>query len=113
MTVITTPLGAVGLLAMAYLGFLFANFSRRLSAVTKMANHHRWFLAANILFALAAMSQVIRSTASLAVPDLAPPVLLESWFSLVSFYIPLVIGVTIDLVLVWHYWGWILREKAK
>ena len=112
MTVITTPLGAVGLLAMAYLGFLFANFSRRLSAVTKMANHHRWFLAANILLALAAMSQVIRGTAALAF-QLAFPVLLEPWFALVSFHIPLAVGVTLDLVIVWYYWKWILKEKIE
>jgi hypothetical protein len=113
MRVITTPLGAVGLLAMAYIGFLFANFSRRLSAVTKMANHDRWFIVANILFALAAMSQVMRSTASIAAPDLAPPVLLEPWFSLVSFHIPLAMAVSLELALVWYYWGWILKEKVK
>jgi len=112
MIVITTPLGAVGLLAVVYLGFLFANFSRRLGAVTKMANHHRWFQVANVFVTLAAMSQVVRGTAALA-PNLAPPVLLESWFALVSFYIPLVIGVTLDLVLVWYYWGWILKEKVE
>lgn len=112
MIVITTPLGAIGLLAIVYLGFLFANFSRRLGAVTKMANHHRWFQVANVFVTLAAMSQVVRGTAALT-PDLALPVLLESWFALVSFYIPLVIGVTLDLVLVWYYWGWILKEKVE
>ena len=112
MIVITTPLGPVGVLAIAYLGFIFAALSRRLSAVTKMANHHRWFLLANGFVILAAMSQVVRGTAALA-PQLTPRLLLESWFALVSFHIPLVIGVTLDLVLVWHYWGWILREKIE
>jgi hypothetical protein len=112
MIVITTSLGAVGLLAVAYLGFLFANFSRRLSAVTKMANYHHWFQVANILVALAAMSQGVRSIAALT-PDLASPVLLRPWFSLMSFHVPLVAGVTLDLVLVWYYWGWILKEKIK
>ncbi|MCP4537395.1 MAG: hypothetical protein GY832_09635 [Chloroflexi bacterium] len=113
MIVITTPLGVVGLLAVAYLGFLFANFSRRLSAVTRMANHHQWFLIANIFVALAAMSQIIRSTAALAPPNIAPAVVLQPWFSLISFHIPLAIGITIDLVLVWYYWGWILKEKVQ
>ena len=112
MIVITTPLGAIGLLSLAYLSSLFANFSRRLSAVTKMTNHYRWFLVADAFFVIAALSQVMRSTAVLA-PNLAPAILLESWFSLVTFYIPLVIGVTIDLVLVWYYWGWILKEKLR
>jgi hypothetical protein len=115
MIVITTPLGVAGLLAISYLSLLFAYFSRRLSAVTRMANYHRWFSVASVLIILAAMSQAMRSTAALA-PDLAPPILvneMEPWFSLVSFHIPLAIGITIDLVLVWHYWGWILKEKVK
>ncbi len=112
MIAITIPLGAVGLLAIVYVGFMFASFSRRLSTVTKMTNHHRWFQAANGLVALAAMSQVVRSIGSLA-PGLALPVLLEHWFSLVSFHIPLAIGVTLDLALVWYYWGWILKEKVE
>lgn len=112
MIVLTTSLGAMGLLAIVYMGFLFANFSRRLGAVTKMANHHRWFQVASGFVALAAMSQVMRGTAALA-PELAPPVLLEPWFALASFHIPLVIGVTLDLVLVWYYWGWILKEKVE
>ena len=112
MIVVTTSLGAFGLLAVAYLGVLFANFSRRLGAVTKMASHHRWFQVANSLVGLAAVSQVVRGTAALA-RRIAHPVLLEPWFALVSFHLPLVIGVTLDLVLVWYYWGWILKEKVK
>jgi len=101
----------VGLLAVVYLGFLFANFSRRLGAVTKMARHHRWFQVASGFVALAAMSQVMRGIAALA-PQVALPILLEPWFTLVSFHIPLAIGVTFDLVLVWYYWGWTLKEKV-
>ena len=112
MIVITTPLGIMGLLAVAYLGFLFASLSRRLSAVRKMADHYRWFQVASGFVAVAAMSQVVRGIAALA-PELAYPILLESWFALASFYIPLAIGVTLDLVLVWYYWGWILREKVN
>ncbi len=112
MIVITTSMGAVGLLAVAYLGLLFANFSRRLGVVTKVADYYRWFQVANGLVVLAAASQVVRGTAALA-PQLAPPVLLKDWFALVSFHIPLVIGVTLDLVLVWYYWRWILKEKVE
>lgn len=112
MIVITTPLGPVGLLAIVYLGFLFANFSRRLSAVTKMTDHYRWFWVANLFVGLATMSQIMRGSAALA-PQRAPPILLESWFALVSFHIPLAIGVTLDLVLVWYYWRWILKEKIQ
>jgi len=112
MIVITTPLGSLGLFAIVYLGSLFATFSRRLGAVTKMADYHRWFQVANGFVTLAAMSQIVRGIAALA-PQFALPVLLESWFALVSFYIPLAIGVTLDLVLVLYYWGWTLREKVR
>jgi hypothetical protein len=112
MIVVTTPLGAVGLLAIFYLGSLFATFSRRLGTVTKMANRHRWFRVANGFIALAVVSQLMRGVAALA-PQLAYPILLEPWFALVSFHIPLVIGLTLDLVLVLYYWGWILRERVK
>jgi hypothetical protein len=112
MIVITTSLGSVGLLAIVYLSVLFANFSRRLSAVTKMADHSRWFHVAGGFIALAAASQIVRGTAALA-PEHALPILLEPWFALVSFHIPLAIGVTIALAFVWRYWGWILREKIE
>jgi hypothetical protein len=110
MIVITTSLGAAGLLAIVYLGVLFANFSRRLGAVTKMNDRHRWFWMASGFVALAALSQIVRGTAALA-PQEALPFLLEPWFALVTFHFPLAIGVTLDLVLVWYYWGWILKEK--
>ncbi len=112
MIVITTPLGPVGLLAIVYLGFLFTNFSRRLSAVTKAKDYCRWFQVANVFVALAAMSQIVRGTAALA-PQLALPILLEPWFALASFHVPLAIGVTLDLVLVWYYWEWILKERIE
>lgn len=112
MTVVTAPLAPLGLLAIAYLSILFANFSRRLGAVTKMASHYRWFRLAAAFVALATTSQVVRSTAAIARHE-ALPFLLEPWFALVSFHLPLAIGVTLDLVLVYYYWGWILREKVE
>ncbi len=112
MIVITTPLGAVGLVVIYYLSTLFANFSRRLCAVTKQADHYRWFQVAGGFVLLAAVSQVVRGIAALA-PDLALPVLLTSWFALVSFHIPLAIGATLNLLLVWRCWAWILKEKVE
>jgi hypothetical protein len=112
MNVITTALAPVGLLAIFYLGGLFASFSRRLGNVTRMRDHHRWFRLANGFVALAATSQVVRGTADVAC-DVALPFLLAPWFSLVTFHIPLAIGVTFDLVLVWYYWGWILKEQIE
>jgi hypothetical protein len=111
MPVITTPLGSVGLAAVVYLGAIFAKLSERLNAVAKRADYHRWFWVGNGLIAIAATSQVIRSTAALA-PRYALPALLDPWFALVSFHIPLAVGSTIDLLLVRYYWGWILKETS-
>jgi len=113
MKVVTIPLGPVGLLAILYLGVLFANFSRRLGAVTKMTEYYRWFWVANIFVALAAMSQLVRGIAAVASSDLVLSFLLSPWFSLLTFHIPLALGVTLDIVLVWHYWSWILKEKIE
>ena len=111
MKIIMTPLGPLGLLAIVYLCILFSNFSRRLGAVTKMRDHHHWFRLAGGLIAVATTSQVIRATAALAKE--APAFLCAPWFALLSFYVPLAVGVTLALVLVWYYWGWILREKIE
>jgi len=110
MYVITTALGPFGLAAIVYLGFLLSTLSERLNAVAKKKRYHHWFQVSNSLIALATMSQVIRSAASLA-PACALPTILEPWFALVTFHIPLAVGATGDLVLVWYYWGWILKEK--
>lgn len=112
MIVITTPLGSVGLMAMVYLALLFGNLSSRLCAVTKMPNHHRWFVVASLLMIVPSASMVIRSIANLA-PDRALPVLLEPWFALATFHVPLAVGVTLCLGFVRHYWGWILKEKVE
>jgi len=111
MNVITTPLGFLGLFAIVFLGFLFYNLSRRLGAVTKMREYHNWFAVASGLVAVAAMSHLIRGSAALACDP--PPVLLQPWFALVSFHVPLAAGVVLDLVLVWYYWGWILKEHIE
>jgi hypothetical protein len=111
MRVITTPLGPLGLLAIAYLCILFSNFSRRLGAVTKMKDHTRWFRLASGLTAVAATSQVIRATAALAKES--PSFLRASWFALLSFHVPLAVGVTVALMLVWYYWRWILKERIE
>ena len=112
MSVVTTPLSATAFLSLLLLSLLFANLSRRLGAVTKIVDHQRWFTVAHVCIGVTGVSQMIRGTAHLA-PDLALPFLLEPWFALVSFHIPLAIGVTVCLGLVVYYWGWIVRERIK
>ena len=112
MIVITTPLGSVGLLSIAYLVLLFARFSRRLAAVTRMPDRYGWYLVASSLVALATASQLMRGIAALAT-NAAPSILLQIWFVLVTFHIPLAVGATLALLLVWWDWQWILREEIE
>jgi hypothetical protein len=76
-----------------------------------MKEHYRWFSLSSGLIAVAAISQIIQATADLACE--APAFLRGPWFALLSFYVPLVAGVTLALVLVRYYWGWILKEKIE
>ncbi len=112
MYVIATALGPLGLASIVYLGLILSTLSNRLNAVANKEDYHRWFQLANSLIATAAMSQVIRNAATLA-PERALPALLEPWFALLTFHIPLTLGTSSLLLLVWYYWGWILKETSK
>ena len=111
MHVLAAPLSPMGLAAIVYVSIMFARLSRRLNAVAKKPDYTGWFWVASGLLALAAISQAVRTTATLA-PDRALPILLDPWVPLVTFHLPLAIGATIDVVLVWYYWGWIVKEGA-
>jgi len=110
MRAITSTLGPFGLAAVVYLGIIFSRLSERLNAVAKKRDYGPWFHVSNGLIALAALSQATRNAAALA-PACALPILLEPAFALLTFHIPLAIGATGNLVLVWYYWHWILKEK--
>jgi hypothetical protein len=110
MRAITATLGPFGLAAVVYLGIIFSRLSERLNAVAKKHDYRPWFNVFNGLIALAALSQAIRNAAALA-PACAWPMLLEPTFALLTFHVPLTVGATGNLVLVWYYWQWILKEK--
>lgn len=112
MLVVSAPLSPLGLAAIVYLSIIFSTLSERLNAVAKKAEHHRWFRVANGFIVVAVISQAVQGAANLA-PERAFPMLLEPWFPLVTFHVPLALGATIALLLVWYYWGWILEERAE
>jgi hypothetical protein len=43
-------------------------------------------------------------------PEQAPALLNAEWFYLLTYYLPLALGVTIGLGIAWRYWSWILQE---
>lgn len=109
--VLLAPLGPVVLLVLLFMVDLYLNLSRRLGEVTRMPPYYRRFLLGGAFIALAALVQMLRTSAFLArEPTLA--VLLSPGFSLVAFHIPLLIGVLIGVHTAWRYWSWLLiKEK--
>lgn len=112
MRVIAATLAPFGLAAILYLSLIFSRLSERLNSVAKKKNYQPWFRVANGLIGLAALSQALRNAAVLA-PGSALPLLLTPGCALLTFHVPLALGVTIELALVSFYWGWILREGRR
>lgn len=107
--VLTIPWGPIGLLGLIYATFLYANLSRRLGAVTKMPPYYRGFAVATALLSVALVSHVERKAAFLS-GDATASFLLSPWYGLLFFHMPLFLGILIDVVLVWRYWSWLLKE---
>jgi len=107
--VVTTPWGPIGLLALIYASFLYLNLSRRLGAVTKMPPYYHGFLVASLFLGIALVAYVERKAAHLS-GEPGVSFLLSPLFGLLCFHLPLFLGVLIDLVIVWKYWSWLLKE---
>ncbi len=109
--VLLAPLGPVVLLVLLFMLDLYLNLSRRLGEVTRMPPFYRRFLLGGAFIAVAALVQILRTSAFLAQePTLST--LLSPGFSLVAFHTPLLIGVLISIHTAWRYWSWLLiREK--
>jgi hypothetical protein len=107
--VLTTPWGPASLLAVIGATLIYMNLSRRLGAVTKMRPYYRAFLVAAGFITLSFTTYVLRNSAYLA-EDPHAEWLLSPLAGLLLFHLPLFVGVTIDLIVVWRYWSWLLRE---
>lgn len=107
MSVPVTPLGVVGLIAVIYLMYIFANLSQRLGAVTRMSPHFRFFYAAMVLLGISMLARVIRSNGWLGWlnSDSSP------LFYLMIYHIPFVIAIAISVGVAWYYWSWLFKEK--
>jgi hypothetical protein len=112
MSVLVTPLGVVGLIAVIYLAYIYANFSQRLGAVTKMLPYFRGFYVAMALLSISTLARVIRSNVVLS------PQSSSSWsssplFYLVVYHAPFVIAVAISVGVAWRYWSWLFKERLS
>ena len=112
MKALVVPLGVVGLIAVLYLLFIFADLSQRLGAVTKMKPHYRWFWIASGFLSVSILARVMRSSQTLALETegTAGNVPL---FYLVIYYLPFVIAMTISVGIAWRYWNWLFKERLS
>ncbi len=110
MTGFFTVLSPLGTISLIVLFFILARLSEKLGAVTKMAPHYRWFWVGQGFLVIALLSQLLRISVS--------PAKQASYFwldtpalYLITYHLPMVIGVTISLVVTWRYWSWLLTER--
>lgn len=110
--ILTTPLGPVSLVAILYATIIYISLSRKLGAVTKMQPYYRGFVVSLAFISLALMTYVMRNAAYLAQEPYSDWLLAPA-FGLAFFHVPLFIGITLNVVLIWHYWSWLLHEREK
>ncbi len=107
--ILITPWGPLGLVGLIYATFLYTNISRRLGSVTKMPPYYRGFHVSTALLSIALVANVERKAAYLAAAP-ATSFLRSPLFGLIFYHVPLCLGIVINLVLVWKYWSWLLKE---
>ncbi len=112
MNLLITPLGVMGLVAVAYTLYILANLSRRLGAVTKMPPYYRGFYVAIALLTISILARVTLTSVELA-PELSTGVASAPWFSLVAYHIPFFLAMVISVVVAWRYWIWLFKEKLS
>jgi hypothetical protein len=109
--IIGAIVGTTGLGALLYALLILAQFGRKLGAVTKMKPFYKGYYVAACCLGLALVVRFIR-TAVFWAPDEAIPALLNSpVFYLFLYHLPVAIGLSLGLVLTWHYWSWLLKER--
>lgn len=109
MNIVAALAGSLGLLSLILASWVLAQLSKRLGEVTKMPRYYRGFYISIACLTVAVMAHFLRMSVFLA-DEMGPPLLHEDAFYLVVYYIPLAVGMTLDLLIAWRYWSWLLRE---
>lgn len=110
MAAFLTLLSPVGTISIIFLFYILARLSEKLGAVTRMPSHYRWFWVGIGFISVALIAQLLRISVSLTGQTGL------SWFSsslfyLVTYHLPMALGVTIAIFVTWRYWSWLLRER--
>lgn len=104
-----TLLSVISLVAVVILLSVLCRLSERLGAVERMAPLYRYYYLAIALTAFGAFIHLIVARGTLS-PGLFPDWLQAPWFLLLTYYVPLAVGLTIALAVTWRYWSWLLKE---
>lgn len=109
--IIAAILGSLGLFAIVYALLVLAQFGRKLGAVTKMKPFYKGYYVAACCVGLALVVRLVRATVFWAPRDTIPSLLNSPPFYLLLYHLPLAIGLSLGLVITWHYWSWLLKER--
>lgn len=105
--VFTAILSLVGSLSIGVVMIILARLSQQLGKVTQARHHYLWFYGAAVLVWLGALAQIF-----LLRQGMDGGLMLQQdilWVLLIKGLPTL--GVTIALVVAWHYWSWLLAER--
>lgn len=100
-------LGLLGQVSIGITMIILARLSQKLGHVTHARQHHIWLYVAAVLTWLGVIVQIV-----LLVQGIDGRLQLQQdvvWVLLIRGLPAL--GVTIALVVVWHYWSWLLAER--
>jgi len=111
MDIVGAVLGSLGLASLGYALLILAQFGRKLGAVTKMKPFYKGYYVAASLVCVALVIRFVRASVFWAPPGSIPSLLRSSIFYLFSYHLPLAIGLCLGLLITWHYWSWLLKER--
>jgi hypothetical protein len=109
--IIGAILGSLGLVSLVAALVILAQFSKKLGAVTKMRAFYSGYYVAASMVSVAVVVRFIRVSVFWAPPGSVPSLLTSSTFYLFLYHLPLTLGLGLGLLITWHYWSWLLKER--
>ena len=109
MNIVAAVLGSMGLISAIYITLIISKLSQKLGAVTKMRGYYRGFYVSAIFLLVSLIAHLLKTSVLLA-SERAPALLNSDLFYLLTYYLPLAIGTSINLAVTLRYWDWLLKE---
>jgi hypothetical protein len=109
LNIVAAVLGSMGLISAIYITLIISKLSQKLGAVTKMRGYYRGFYVSAIFLLVSLIAHLLKTSVLLA-SEQAPALLNSDLFYLLTYYLPLAIGTSINLAITLRYWDWLLKE---